>query len=1160
MSHADLRAHGHATDDTPPPILRPRVARDSTTTTWTAGNGNFNSAADWSNGVPTTGVDAYIDGTNTAPLTVTYSGGSDTANSLTTTYTTFDLSGGTLTLQFNSSLASAATALSQTGGKIDFQNGESLNQTSAITGTSGAVEQTAGTIQVDQGALDVQGNSSFAGTVTGVSGGGTLVLDARDQGATYSFTSSAHLTIGELVLAGGTTSIDSGATVSVTQIVIENNATLDVAGNLTYGGAFTDTSSGTNDFTLGGDTLTLTGSAVFGAFNGNAYIEGPGTLVLSGATTSESNYGNQVILADSADLVNSGVFTQNGNFTIGDQSGNLSAVTNSATGTWDIVAGTNLFVGTDASSSFTNAGLFENGGSNTGPTVETVFVNTGIVSAAADDSFYFDNQLTNTGTLGGLGQIAITGGTALLGTGTVLTSAAFGVYAGLVTLGTNLTYANSFVFSTGSGTIALGTHTLSLTGTVALGAIAGAADLTGSGTLALSGATTTTSNYGNTVDIGGTLDLVNTGTLTQTGNVAIGDGSGAQASVTNAAGAVWNSTAGAEIITGSNGASSFTNAGLFENTGSNTAPTLSATFDNAGTVSIAAGDGIVFDNTLTNTGTITGAGTLYLAGGTTTLNTGTVLDTGATTLAAGVLDLGTNITYAGTFTDSDTTSDALNAGKHTLRLNGAASFSAIGGSVDLFGAGLFELYGATTSISNYGNAVVVGGTETLENNSSFTQGGNVQVGDGSGGVAAVINEKKGTWDITTANNITVGSNASSSFTNDGLFENTGSGNSPVIDPVFDNTGTIDAVNAGTSISFEGGGSMGGTLSGAGDIVLGNGVFTIAAGVKLSVANLGLAGGQTDIGTSLTYAGSFAETGGTIDLTAAAAVLDLTGISVLAGTVSGSGTLEVGSSSTSSIDGLTLAGTVTFVDSGGVVSQGGQVTIGTNSSSTAQLETLAGSTYRITEDVGINSAGTGALANAGLFEKSVGTGTSVINALVTNTGTLEAASGTLDFAADVTNNATALATAGHTIEFGGSLSSTSGDTGIVQLSDGGLAQFGGYVGSSQTLSFLDGSTSEAFIAAPGQFDGDIKGFDGSNSLLLSGLTNVGDTYSGTTSAGTLTLTETISGDTVTVAQLHFTGNYTASSFDVVNNPGGVLITFAGAVPRDGHALVAHGFHG
>jgi len=1107
------------------------------------------------------GVAATIAGTGTAPLTITYSSGSDTVGSLATTYTTFDMTAGTLTLQSASGFSSSAGALAQTGGKIDFQNAESLNETSTISGTASGVKQTAGVIQVDQGALGVQGNSSFAGTVTGLSGGGTLVLDSQDAGATYVFTKTAVLSIGELVLNGGTTTIDSGAKITVSEIAIDNNAVLDLAGSLTYSGTFDDISNGSNFFTLGGSTLTLTGAAVFGAINGTATIDGPGTLVLTGTTTSESNYGNQVILGASADLINSGTFIQNGNFQVGDGSGNLSGVDNSASGTWDIVAGTNLFVGSDGSSSFTNAGLFENGGSNTGPVVETVFVNTGIVSAAASDSIYFDNQLINTGTLAGAGQIAITGGSASFGTGTVLSSGELGLYGGTATLKTNLSYANFFNFTTnGNGTLALGSNTFSLTGTVSLGAINGSAGLTGSGTLALSGVTNTSSNYGNFVNVGGTVDLVNSGTLTQAGNVQIGDSSGGLATITNLAGAVWNSTTGNVIYTGANASSTFINKGLFENTGSNSTPIVGVVFTNSGTISITTGNAVAFDNTLTNTGTIAGAGTLDLTGGTTTFGSGTVLSVGSIDLAGSVVNIGANLTYAGTFTDASLSTDSLNAGSYALRLNGPAAFEAVNGSVDLFGSGTISLFGTTTTTSNYNNTVVVAGTETLANSGNFTEGGNFQIGDGNGGLARVTNSAAGTWNITTGN-LGVGSDASSSFTNAGLFENSGTNNSVVVDPVFNSTGTVDVVNAGTSIVFVGGGSLGGTLAGLGTIALDAGVFSIASGAKLSVASLNVGGGQTNFSATETYSGSFSETGGTIALTTGTTVLDLTGTSVLGATITGSGKVEVGSTSVSSIDGLVLGGAVTFVDEGGMVSQGGQVTIGTNSSSTAQLQTVAGSTYRITADVGIGSVGTGSITNAGVFEKSAGNGTSVINALVTNSGTLDAASGTLDFATNVTNNGMTEAAAGHMIEFGASLSAASGHTGYVHLSDGGFAQFGGYVGSSQTLTFLDGSSSEAFIEAPGEFDAAINGFRAGNSLFLAGLSNVNDTYSGTTSAGVLTLTEAEGGATVTVAQLHFTGNYSATGFAVGNTSGGVLITYAAAEAKAVHPLdlvgVVHG---
>jgi hypothetical protein len=1128
---------------TPPVIGAPIVhPLTSSTTTWTAGSGNFNTAADWSNGLPVLGVDAYINGTNTAPLTITYSSGSDTANSLTTTYTALDLSAGTLTLQYGSYLSSAAGAFSQTGGKIDFQNGESVNGTTTITGNGSAVQQTAGTIQVDQGDLDVEGNSSFAGTVTGLSGGGTLVLDSADRGATYTFTSTAHLTIGELVLDGGATTIDSGATVTVSEIVVNNNATLDVASNLTYAGYFDDISNGSNAFTLGGNTVTLTGSAYFAAINGNANIDGPGTLVLSAPTTTGSNYGNTVILAGSAKLTNTSTFTQNGNFQVGDGSGNFSGITNTSTGTWDIVAGNNLATGSDAGSSFANAGLFENTGSNTGPTIYTAFTNTGTISASASNSIYFDNSLVNNGTIAGAGQVAITGGSATLGTSSVLSVAELGLYNNAsLTLGTNLAYAGFFDdYANGSTTLNLASATFSLTGTIELGAINGNAAIAGTGTLALSGATTSNSNYNNVVDIGGTATLANTGTFTQAGNVQIGDSSGGLASIIN--NKTWNSTSGYGIGTGIDASSRFENSGLFENTGSNAFPTISSVFTNAGTISIASGDGFAFNNTLSNTGTITGAGQLAITGGTATLGTGTVLSVASLDLAGGLLNIGTKLTYAGAFTDTDTNGGSLSLGSNAVSLTGSVALNAYNGSIDITGSGTLSLSGATSTASNFGNTVIVGGTETLSNSGSFTQGGNFQIGDASGALAKVVNSATGTWNISTANNIAVGTDVSSSFTNAGLFENTGSGNAPVVDALFNNTGTIEAVAASTSIILADGGSLGGTLSGAGTIDLAGGTFTVASKAAISVASLEIAGNGTSVtfGTTTKLGITFTQLGGsTIDLAGTATELGLTGASSLAGTVTGTGYVAVSSTSTSSVDGLTLAGAAKFEDYGGTVNQGGQVTVGNTSSSTAAILVSSG-TYRITADVGIS--GSGSLTNAGTFEKYEGTNTSLIDVLVTNTGKLEANSGTLDFAANVTNNGTATAASGNTIEFAANLSSSTGDTGVIDLSDGGLASFGGYVSSSQTLSFLDSSIAKATISTPGEFAAAIKGFGGSNALFLSGLNNVSDTYSGTTTAGTLTLTEQENGDTVTVAQLHFAGDYALDNFSITNNPGGVLIDY------------------
>jgi hypothetical protein len=1124
-------------------VFEPDGSRGSSSTTWTSGSGNFNTPGNWNNGVPVLGVDAIIDGTSMAPLTIAYSGDSDTANSLTTQYTSLNMSAGTLTLQFASNLSSAAAAFSQTGGEIDFQNGESLNQTSSINGDGGGVEQTAGTIQVDQGFLDVAGNSSFAGTVTGISGSGALVLDYNGEGATYTIAKGADIAIGSLTLNDGTTFIDSGATITSAQINVYNNATLDLATNLTYGGHFNDQSYGDTYIGLQGHTLTLTGAAMLGSAAFTATAIGPGTIALTGATTIGGTSGSGFVLGDTVALTNKGVVTQNGAFQIGDGSGDVATVTNSAAGVWALASGSGIGTGVNASSSFANAGTFENTGSNTDPTIYAVFTNTGVVSAASGDAISFDNAFTNTGTISGAGRVAITGGTAALNAGTTLSVHEFDLFnTAALTLGANLTYGGFFNDDCyGTNVINLAGHTLSLTGTASLVSSAFTATTTGAGTIALSGTTTIGGVSGSGFLLGANGVLSNTGTVVQTGQVQIGDGSGQAAAITNSAGGTWDLTTGAGLSTGNNATSSFTNAGLFEDTGSSDASGISATFTNSGVLSIGNTTELLFNQSLTNTGTISGAGALVINEGAATLNAGSVVTVAELALFnTATLNLGTNLTYGGFFNDDCYVNNTINLGGHTLSLTGTVNLVSSAFTATTTGSGTIALSGTSTIGGSSGSGFLLGGTGALTNSGTVVQNGTVQVGDGSGGIAGITNSATGTWELTTNATLGVGSNANSSFTNAGLFENTGSDDDPSVVPLFGNTGTVDAVSASAGITFLGGGNFAGTLTGAGGIYFGGGgVYTVTKAAVMSVASFGVTGNAsvTFAADARTYSGSFTESGGAVINLASGTTLTLKGTSSLDGTVLGSGKMVLsGTAGTFATDGLTLGGAAVLLDSKAVVTQGAQANIGNNSSSTASLSILAGSTYRITADVGIGSNGTGSIANAGLFEKSAGTGSSVINPLVTNSGTLEAASGTLYFAQDVTNNGTATASSGHAVEFGSSLTSSSGDAGVIDLTDGGLAQFGGYVGSSQTLSFLDGSLSSATLTDAGQFAGAIKGFGGSNALYLTGLSNVAASYAGTASAGVLTLTEQINGSTDTVAQLHFTGDYGLSSFSITNYSG------------------------
>ena len=139
----------------------------TTTTTWTgqAGTNNFNDPLNWSAGVPSAATDAEIDGTSASPLTISLAGGTDAVGSLMATFATLDQSGGALTV----ALASSLDALIQSGGLLLFQN----QRTPATTNIfSGPVTQTAGTLEVGAGTLELQARNALAG---GVTGSGTLV-------------------------------------------------------------------------------------------------------------------------------------------------------------------------------------------------------------------------------------------------------------------------------------------------------------------------------------------------------------------------------------------------------------------------------------------------------------------------------------------------------------------------------------------------------------------------------------------------------------------------------------------------------------------------------------------------------------------------------------------------------------------------------------------------------------------------------------------------------------------------------------------------------------------------------------------------------------------------------------------------------------------------
>jgi uncharacterized repeat protein (TIGR03803 family) len=181
------------------------------------------------------------------------------------------------------------------------------------------------------------------------------------------------------------------------------------------------------------------------------------------------------------------------------------------------------------------------------------------------------------------------------------------------------------------------------------------------------------------------------------------------------------------------------------------------------------------------------------------------------------------------------------------------------------------------------------------------------------------------------------------------------------------TSTVDAgfTNAIGVLQIDG--TWGGTitvnspLTVAGEFTLASGSFGGSGAVTLGGSGSQWTGGQIDLGS-----GGFANTG-ILNADTTAGNLVLTG----AGTLSNNGTINE-------------AGTNSLV-----------------LENNATLDNAAGATFDLTDNGSVSASGSGTLSNAGVLEKTGGTGTSTIGTTtITNTGTVAVSSGTLDISATV----------------------------------------------------------------------------------------------------------------------------------------------------------------
>ena len=236
-------------------------------------------------------------------------------------------------------------------------------------------------------------------------------------------------------------------------------------------------------------------------------------------------------------------------------------------------------------------------------------------------------------------------------------------------------------------------------------------------------------------------------------------------------------------------------------------------------------------------------------------------------------------------------------------------------------------------------------------------------------------------------------------------------------------------------------------------------------------------------------------------------LTLTGTDAFSSaTISGAGTLDA--NGTTTVSGLTIGGTTTFSDGGTLTESGGSTTLGDAAGDVAKLTIASTGTWDILDNSGIarGSSTASAITNHGLFEKTGGTGTSVITPKVTNDGTVLVSSGTLELKGAVTGKGTDTISGASTLEFGAGVSTAA------TLGD-------------QDIGFTGGGT--LHLLAPTSFYGEISDFGSGDTVELMGSW----AFSGISEAGGVTTLTLDSG--ATTHGFEFVGDYAQSNFSIVS---------------------------
>ena len=827
----------------------------------------------------------------------------------------------------------------------------SYSGTDTINSLNGSV---VGTLDMTSGSLTLLNGGVFSSMKVNVGAGVTLSVSASTlvtTGGTYAGTISGA---GGIAMVAGTFTLNAGLSVTAAYwtLGVATNGTVSqttLNTDLAYANTFTlaDISGNHAVLNLNGHTLTLSGTTTL---DGTA--NGPGTLLITGAATEgvTANGGINIIGGATLEYASGSTGLEHHDASLGSSTtlGTLK-IDSGAHYTIDqnVTLGNSL--GTQAT--VTNAGTLEMSGASTGAAVSGQFTNTGALVVDSTDSLTLSNGAENlNGALSGAGTLVF-GYTANATINTTnVTVAALTLNGGnggaLLTLGLDLTYGGAFSFANQFDTLALNSHTLTLSG--ASNSLLGNT-LKGAGTLKVTGTASLGSNIGVGAGGGGAATVENAGTINQTGGVSL------SGTILNDAGHTYNITAASTVSNVSN--ASFTNNGVLSDNAAGLSE-IDGTYSGSGTISVGAGATLrLAAGTQTLSAAISGAGQFNLGfGANATLNT-TNVTVGALSLSGGnggaTLRLGVDLNYTGTFSFLNLF-DTLALNGHTLTLGGAAN---VLNSSTVSGPGVLKITGGATFglFLTVGSSTVAG---SVEDAGVITQNGYVTL-NGSLQIDAASSYNFTTDDTLTAAGTTL------TITNAGTLAKTAGTGTSTVAGAYSGAGAV-SVQSGT-LALTGGASFGGAVSGPGTLALSGGAVSFLAGATATVGKLAIIGTTATFQTSLTLSGELdvsgfsatlkASTGKTFAATGPFAELGGINATLHVGSATDNGTVDLGNVGGAGfgagqfleIDGgtlniragLSLAGvTVTFQGTGAKLvlnNTAAPVTVGLGASSSGEVD-------------------------------------------------------------------------------------------------------------------------------------------------------------------------------------------------------------------------------